>query len=60
MEVKRLLVLFGSLFFATAVGCGTARGIVDGVQAAGAGVLQDARAAIDGVADRDDRSDESE
>ena len=47
--------LLAVLFAAAMAGCGTSRGIVDGVEVVGSGVIQDARAAIDGVANRDDR-----
>ena len=47
--------LLAVLFAAAMAGCGTARGIVDGVEDVGSGVIQDARAAIDGIANRDGR-----
>jgi hypothetical protein len=52
---KRVLALFGAILLAAMVGCGTMRGIVDGAEDVGAGIVQDARAAIDGVANRDGR-----
>ena len=56
-SMKTLLAV---LFASAMAGCGTARGIVSGVEDVGAGVIQDARAAIDGVANRDGRDGEDE
>ena len=48
--VAALLIVLGCL-----IGCGTARGVITGLEATGAGILQDFRGAVDGI----DRADES-
>ena len=35
------------------VGCGTARGLIDGVSAIGGGIVQDVRGAVDGITQAD-------
>tara|TARA_B100000949_G_C13992338_1_gene329681 strand:+ start:80 stop:331 length:252 start_codon:yes stop_codon:yes gene_type:complete len=45
-----VLVAIGCL-----IGCGTARGIISGVESTGSGIIQDFRGAVDGI----DKADES-
>lgn len=50
-------VLLGSaLVFLTS--CGTARGVIDGLESTGAGVLQDLSGAVDGINRADDAQEE--
>ena len=51
-----LLVVTGSVLS----GCGTVRGIIDGVDSAGHGVIKDMRGAVNGVANADRKDDDSE
>jgi len=45
-----LVVVIGCL-----IGCGTARGIISGLESTGAGIVQDFRGVVDGI----DKADES-